>query len=75
MINIHFEFTFNKCFCKLGSITNGKINFSEFHIYTSQLTSLIENDLYNQTGVSQTFTLTLYTNFGVINTVVNSFRI
>lgn len=32
-------------------------------------------DLYNIVGTSQTFTLTLYTNFGTLNTIVTSYRI
>lgn len=37
--------------------------------------SLTLTDLYNVIGASQTFTLTLYTNFGAINKVVNSYRL
>lgn len=37
--------------------------------------SITLTDLYNIVGASQTFTLTLYTNFGAINKVVNSYRL
>jgi hypothetical protein len=58
----------NSNYYSLSSITN-------ISIAANSSGSLTLTDLYNVVGVSQTFTLTLYTNFGVINTVVNSFRV
>jgi hypothetical protein len=64
-----------------AEITNGNANYysvssiSNISISANSSGSLTLTDLYNVAGISQTFTLTLYTNFGVINTEVNSFRV
>jgi len=64
-----------------AEITNGNSNYystssiSNISISANSSGSITLTDLYNVIGISQTFTLTLYTNFGVINTVVNSFRV
>ena len=64
-----------------AEITSGNVNYysvssiSNISISANSSGSLTLTDLYNVAGISQTFTLTLYTNFGVINTVVNSFRV
>jgi hypothetical protein len=64
-----------------AEITNGNSNYystssiNNISISANSSGNITLTDLYNVAGISQTFTLTLYTNFGVINTVVNSFRI
>ena len=64
-----------------AEITSGNVNYysvssiSNISISANSSGNLTLTDLYNVAGISQTFTLTLYTNFGVINTVVNSFRV
>jgi len=64
-----------------AEITNGNSSYystssiSNISIAANSSGNITLTDLYNESGISQTFTLTLYTNFGVINTVVNSFRI
>ena len=64
-----------------AEITNGNSNYystssiNNISILANSSGNITLTDLYNVAGISQTFTLTLYTNFGVINTVVNSFRI
>lgn len=64
-----------------AQITNGNSNYystsaiSNISIAANSSGSITLTDLYNETGISQTFTLTLYTNFGMIDTVVNSFRV
>ena len=64
-----------------AEITNGNSSYystssvNNISIAANSSGNIILTDLYNQTGVYQTFTLTLYTNFGVVNTVVNASRI
>jgi hypothetical protein len=64
-----------------AQITNGNSNYystssiNNISIAANSSEVITLTDLFNETGISQTFTLTLYTNFGIIHTVVNSFRI
>ncbi len=64
-----------------AKITNGNSNYystssiNNISISANSSGSITLTDLFNETGISQTFTLTLYTNFGIIDTIVNSFRI
>ena len=64
-----------------AEITNGNSSYystssiNNISIAANSSGNIILTDLYNQTGIYQTFTLTLYTNFGIVNTVVNASRI
>ena len=64
-----------------AEITTGSVGYystssiSNISISANSSGNITLIDLYNIAGTSQTFTLTLYTNFGTINTIVSSYRI
>jgi hypothetical protein len=64
-----------------AEITTGSVGYystssiSNISISANSSGNITLTDLYNIAGTSQTFTLTLYTNFGTINTIVTSYRI
>jgi hypothetical protein len=64
-----------------AEITTGSVGYystssiSNISISANSSGNITLTDLYNIAGTSQTFTLTLYTNFGTINTIVSSYRI
>ena len=64
-----------------AEITTGNSSYystsgiSNISVTANSSSSITLTDLYNIVGASQTFTLTLYTNFGTINKVVNSYRL
>ena len=48
---------------------------SNISVAANSSANLTLTDLYNESSVSQKFTLTLYTNFGILNQVINSYRL
>jgi len=48
---------------------------SNISVAANSSVNLTLTDLYNESSVSQKFTLTLYTNFGILNQVINSYRL
>lgn len=64
-----------------AEVTTGNTSYystssiSNISIAANSSGNITLTDLYNIVGTSQTFTLTLYTNFGTINKVVDTYRL
>jgi hypothetical protein len=63
-----------------AEITTGNIGYystssiNNISVSANSSGNITLTDLYNEIGISQTFTLTLYTNFGTLNKVINAYR-